>query len=284
MIVTIHRLRPTAAALVVAVLAGITSAAAADGASPWDGDQRSAVRLIAGSRASANAPIRAGVEIRLARGWHTYWRYPGDAGVPPRVEFKGSQNVKSVEVRYPVPKRLPEAGMVAIGYDRDVILPLAIVPQDATKPVLLRLALDYAVCEKLCAPAEGKAELTLTAGPSPMEPALAAAEARVPKTRALGEAGVLSVRSIKQEQGSAKPRVLVDVAAPAGTAVDLLAEGPTADWALPLPAPVAGAPAGLQRFAFELDGAPPGAPLHGITITLTAFAGEEAIEVAARLD
>ncbi len=284
MIVTIHRLRPTAAALVVAVLAGITSAAAADGASPWDGDQRSAVRLIAGSRASASAPIRAGVEIRLARGWHTYWRYPGDAGVPPRVEFKGSQNVKSVEVRYPAPKRLPEAGMVAIGYDRDVTLPLAIVPQDAAKPVLLRLQLDYAVCEKLCAPAEGKADLTLTAGPSSMEPALAAAEARVPKKRALGEAGALGILAIKQAEGSAKPRVLVDVAAPAGTAVDLLAEGPTADWALPLPTPVAGAPAGLQRFAFELDGAPPGAVLHGITITLTAIAGEEAIEVATRLD
>jgi DsbC/DsbD-like thiol-disulfide interchange protein len=283
MIVTIHRLRPTAAAL-VALFAGIASAAAADSGSPWDGDQRSAVRLIAGSRPSANAPVRAGIEIRLAHGWHTYWRYPGDAGVPPRIEFKGSQNVKSVEVRYPVPKRLPEAGMVAIGYDRDVILPLALVAQDATKPVVLRLQIDYAVCEKLCAPAEGKAELTLTAGASSMEPALAAAEARVPKKRALGEAGTLGLRSIKQEEGAAKPRVVVDVAAPAGTAADLLAEGPTADWALPLPTPVAGAPTGLQRFAFELDGAPPGAAFHGITITLTAIAGDEAIEVATRLD
>lgn len=277
-------LRLVAAAAAAFALAGATGTLAGGGASPWDGDQRSAVRLIAGSRTSSAAPLRAGVEIRLAPGWHTYWRYPGDAGVPPRLDFKDSQNVKSVEVRFPIPKRLPEAGMVAIGYDRDVILPLALVALDASKPVVLRLSLDYAVCEKLCAPAEGKAELTLAVGPSPLEATLAAAEARVPKKRALADAGPLSIRSVRREDGKAKPRLVVDVAAPAGARVDLLAEGPTPDWSLPLPTPVEGAPAGLQRFAFELDGAPPGASYRGIAITLTAIAGDDAIEVTTRLD
>src|SRR5262245_14165544 len=59
--------------------AGITTAAAGDHASRWDGDARSAVRLIAGSApVGTTAPLRAGVEIRLKSGWHTYWRYPGD--------------------------------------------------------------------------------------------------------------------------------------------------------------------------------------------------------------
>ena len=66
---------------------------------------------------------------------------------------------------------------------------------------------------------------------------------------------------------------MVDVAAPAGTAVDLFAEGPTPEWALPVPTPVDGAPAGLQRFAFELDGAPPGRRYQGALVTLTAVAG-----------
>ena len=142
--------------------------AAAEDASRWDGDARSAIRLIAGSR--SGDIVRAGVEIRLKPGWHTYWRYPGDAGVPPRFDFQGSQNIKSVDVRWPAPKRLPEAGMTAIGYDRDVILPLVIVPQDPAKPVVLRLKLDYAVCEKLCVPADGKAELALADGRRPSEP------------------------------------------------------------------------------------------------------------------
>jgi hypothetical protein len=78
--------------------------------------------------------------------------------------------------------------------------------------------------------------------------------------------------------------VLVDVAAPAGSPVELFAEGPTPDWSLPVPMAVAGAPAGLQRFVFDLDGAPPGVSYKGAQITLTAVAGAEAIEVATRLD
>jgi hypothetical protein len=64
----------------------------------------------------------------------------------------------------------------------------------------------------------------------------------------------------------------------------LFAEGPTAQWALPLPEPVAGAPAGLQRFAFVLDGLPPGEKASGATLRLTAVSGEKAVEVAFRLD
>src|SRR5262249_18013741 len=130
------------------------NAAAAEDTSRWDGDGRSAMRLIAGSSAPG-APVRAGIEIRLKLGWRTYWRYPGDAGVPPRFDFAGSQNLKSYEVLWPAPKRLPEGGMVTIGYDRDVIFPLVVVPQDPAKPVVLRLKLDYAICEKLCVPADG---------------------------------------------------------------------------------------------------------------------------------
>ena len=69
-----------------------------------------------------------------------------------------------------------------------------------------------------------------------------------------------------------------------GATPELFAEGPTADWALPVPSAVAGAPAGQQRFAFDLDGLPPDARPDGATLTLTAVAGEQAIEVPYRLD
>ena len=267
---------------VLALIAGASVGAAAEPASQWDGDAHSAVRLIAGSRAAAaTAPIRAGVEIRLMDGWHTYWRYPGDAGVPPRFDFAASQNVKSVEVLWPAPQPIAEHGLTAIGYLRGVIWPLAVVPQDPSKPATLRLKLDYAVCEKLCVPAEGKAELVLDGGPA-QDAALAAAEARVPKKRALGQNGALAVKSVRRADGP--PHVVVDVAAPPGASVALFAEGPTADWALPVPRAIAGAPAGLQRFVFDLDGAPPGAKYEGAALTLTAVAGDEAIEVATRLE
>ena len=229
--------------------------------------------------------FRAGVEIRLKEGWKTYWRYPGDSGVPPVLDFSKSQNVKAVTVRYPAPTRFSDGGGGnSIGYMGVVILPLHVVAQDASKPVTLNLKLDYAVCEKLCVPVEAKLELMLTGAETVNEAALNAAEARVPKPVAVGNDGTPSIRAVRREAGSGKPRVTVDVAAPAGAPVVLFAEGPTAQWALPLPEPVAGAPAGLQRFAFELDGLPPGEQATGAMLRLTAVAGDKAIEAGFRLD
>lgn len=229
--------------------------------------------------------LRAGVEIKLKDGWKTYWRYPGDSGVPPTFDFSKSQNVKSVTVLYPAPAKFPDgAGGHSIGYQGDVILPLHVVPQDARRPVMLDLKLDYAACEKLCVPAEAKLQLLLSGDPSKAEASVAAAEARVPRRTEIGAAGVPAIRAVRREAGPNKPRIVIDVAAPAGAPVTLFAEGPTAQWALPLPAPIAGAPAGLQRFAFELDGLPPGEQAEGATLRLTAVAGDQAIEAAFRLD
>jgi DsbC/DsbD-like thiol-disulfide interchange protein len=263
------------------VLLVAAPALAAD-ASAWDGDQRSAIRLITGtSRNEGGATIhRAGIEIRLARGWKTYWRYPGDSGVPPRFDFSKSSNVKSVSVRWPAPERLTDEGGTSIGYKHDVTFPLDVVPQDAGRPVALSLSIEYAVCEKLCVPAEGRADVTITGKLGKLDVTLAADEARVPKPAAVGANGVVSVRAVKRDGA----RVTVDVAYPANTAVDLFAEGPEPDWALPVPSPVAGAPAGQQRFAFQLDGLPSGATADGTTLKLTAVAGDQAIEVPYRLD
>jgi DsbC/DsbD-like thiol-disulfide interchange protein len=259
-----------------------TGAWAAD-ASPWDGDTHASLRLIAGSR-TGDAAARAGIEIKLPPGAKTYWRYPGDSGVPPRFDFAGSQNVKSVEILWPAPHRFSDDSGVTIIYKDDVTFPLRIVPQDAAKPVLLRLKADYAVCEKFCMPAEGHAELVLDGRRSELDQHLAAFEALVPKHAKLGDAAPLAVRAVRRDTSGDRPRVIVDVATPPGGPADLFAEGPTAEWALPVPEPVAGAPAGLQRFAFVLDGLPPGASADGAMLTFTLVSGADAVEVSTHLD
>jgi DsbC/DsbD-like thiol-disulfide interchange protein len=258
----------------------------ADDVSPWDGDARSSARLIAGSRATGSdaALLRAGIEIKLAPGWHTYWRYPGDAGVPPKIDLADSVNVATADVLWPAPQRLPEAGLVAIGYDKSFVLPLRVVPRERSRPVVLRLKLDYAVCEKLCVPAQARGELALTAGSPSQDAALGAAESRVPKKHALGEGDALIIRSVRREQGAGRGRVVVDVAAPAGERVELFAEGPSAQWSLPVPTAIEGSGDGSQRFAFDLDGAPPGESYNQLAVTLTAVSPKAAIEVATRLD
>jgi DsbC/DsbD-like thiol-disulfide interchange protein len=278
-----NRLRFTVALCAAGVAFGAVDASATEDASLWDGDARSGVRTIAGARPTNAAYLRAGVEIRLMRGWHTYWRYPGDAGVPPQFSFAGSRNVKHVDVLWPAPERMIDGGTTSIGYSTGLIFPLRVVPQAAGKPVALRLRLQYAICEKLCVPAEGRSELTLAAGRASHDAALTAAEGRVPKRLNLGEGGDLSIRSVRRERGAGnKERAVVDVAGPSG--VDLFAEGPNQQWALPVPTPVDGAPRGLQRFVFDLDGAPAGESYRGALLTLTAVAPGRSIEVSTRLD
>ena len=134
-------------------------------------------------------------------------------------------------------ERTVDSGGTSIGYSVGVIFPLRIVPQEVGKPVTLRLRLQYAICEKLCVPAEARSELTLASGRVSQDAALTAAEGRVPKRANLGEAGDLSIRSVRRERGTGdKERVVVDVAGPSG--VDLFVEGPNQQWALPVPTPV----------------------------------------------
>src|SRR5262245_20935285 len=126
-------------AVVVLGIAVAWPALAAD-ASPWDAGARSAVRLIAGVSTSDGGKkvLRGGIEIRLDPGWKTYWRYPGDSGVPPRFVFTRSENIQSVTVKWPAPNRFTDDSGQSIGYHDRVIFPLAIVPKDASRPVRLR--------------------------------------------------------------------------------------------------------------------------------------------------
>src|ERR1700733_11868650 len=282
-----------AAAALALVSAGAATARAQD-ATAWTQELHAAARLIAGAAATdaGSKSQRAGVEVRLDPGWKTYWRDPGDSGTPPTFDFAESTNVKSVSTEWPAPMRFDDgAGGHSIGYRDHVIWPLRVTPKDAAKPVSLHVKLHYAVCGKLCVPAEADLGLSLYGKRGAEDGALSAAEARVPRRVALAPAsdagGVLAVRSVHRELDEGRQRVVVEVAAPAGAAVELFAEGPTPDWALPLPEadkpPVAGATS-LRRFTFLLDGLPPNAQAEGATLTLTAVSSTDAVEVKARLD
>jgi DsbC/DsbD-like thiol-disulfide interchange protein len=274
---------PVVVAAVFALFIGVPRSPAAD-MSAWAGGARSSLRLIAGTPASGQGFLRAGIEIKLAPGWKTYWRYPGDSGVMPRFDFAGSTNMQSVAVDWPAPHAWRDAGGASIGYKEKVILPLRIVAQNPAQPVRLALAFDYAICERVCVPESGSAELRLPSTAPDEDAALAAAEAQVPKQGAVGTGEGVVIRAVAREGEWPRPRVVVDVAAPAGASVHLFAEGPTADWALPVPEPAGEARDGLHRFAFTLDGVPPGIDPKGATLRLTAVAGKEGIEAPYRLD
>jgi DsbC/DsbD-like thiol-disulfide interchange protein len=282
-----------AAAALALVSAGTATAHAQD-ATAWIQELHAAARLIAGAAATdaGSKSLRAGVEVQLDPGWKTYWRDPGDSGTPPTFDFAESTNVKSVSMQWPAPMRFDDgAGGHSIGYHDHVIWPLRVTPKDASKPASLHVKLHYAVCGKLCVPAEADLGLSLSGKRGTEDGTLAAAEARVPRHAALAPTsdagGVLAVRSVHRELDEGRQRVVVEVAAPAGAPVELFAEGPTPEWALPLPEadkPTIAGPISLRRFIFALDGLPPNAQAEGTTLTLTAVSPTDAVEVKARLD
>jgi DsbC/DsbD-like thiol-disulfide interchange protein len=272
---------PIRAGLAAAVFVlSVAPQARAQDSSPWQKDGHSAVRLLAGSR--SGAVLLGGIAFQLQPGWHTYWRTPGDSGVPPRIDFSKSENIEAVTILWPAPTKFADgAGGISLGYLKQVVLPLRIVAKNTDKPVTLRADINYAVCEKLCIPVEASAELAFTSVASTEDSALAAALDAVPKPATIGDPNPLTIRDVKRE---GKNGVLVDVAAADSAEVNLFVEGPTPDWALPVPKLLEHGPPGVKRFAFDLDGLPPGANPNGAALKLTLVGGERAYEFNVNLD
>lgn len=192
------------------------------------GDKTSELRLIAAENAS-DGLYRLGVEITLKEGALTYWRQPGDAGVPPIFSFDGSDNLAKAEVLYPAPTRIKEDEGEAFGYREKVVFPLHVTPRDKTRPVALKLTADYAVCERICIPAKSHVEMSLPpAHGNSQDAAIAAAEARVPRRLSEDEiARKLTLTPEKNSGTSASAALSWRLAwKDAAPATDLFAEAP----------------------------------------------------------
>jgi DsbC/DsbD-like thiol-disulfide interchange protein len=263
------------------LMSSLAIEACAQDASPWQRDGHSAVRLLAGSR--SGTVLLGGIAFQLQPGWKTYWRTPGDSGVPPRFDFSKSENIEAVTVLWPAPKKFDDgAGGSSLGYHDQVVLPLRIVAKSTDKPVTLRAAVNYAVCDKLCVPVEADVELAFTSVASTEDSVLFAALDTVPKPANVGDPNPLTIRDVKRE---GKSTVLVDVVAPSEARdINLFVEGPTPDWALPVPKLLEHSPSGVRRFAFELDGLPPGEKPEGAALKLTLVSGDRSYEFNINLD
>jgi DsbC/DsbD-like thiol-disulfide interchange protein len=271
--------RALIAFIALAGVCGSASVACAQDASDWVKDAHSALRLLAGSR--TGSVIMGGVEVQLQPGWKTYWRVPGDSGVPPRFDFSKSANIESVTPLFPAPRTFDDgAGGVSYGYAKNVIFPLRIVPKNPNEPVQLRATVHYAVCEKLCLPVEAEAELSFTSAASALDSLVATALNKVPKPVGTSEATPLAVRTFKR----VGDRVIVDVAAQNTDKLELFAEGPSPDWALPVPKRVEAPEKGIVRFEFKLEGLPANAKAEGAQLKLTLVGADGAFEYNVRLN
>jgi DsbC/DsbD-like thiol-disulfide interchange protein len=143
--------------LAIAICVSAGTAAVAQSTLPVEG------AILPGWR-EADGRHMSGLSLQLAPGWKTYWRAPGEGGIPPRFNWSGSENLADVEVRFPIPMVMDQNGLRSIGYDGDVIFPLLVTARDAGEPVRLRAEIEVGVCEEICIPMTLRLAANLPAG------------------------------------------------------------------------------------------------------------------------
>ncbi len=159
------------------------------------------MRLVAATTGAGRAArLRFGLEFRLDPAWKIFWRTPGEAGLPPHVDWDGLRNVAAVAVRWPRPVRFSEYGITSWGYRRHVVLPLVVTPKRPGARVVLAGLLRYQLCKEICILGEATLSLTLPAGAAAASPAAAIVARfarRVPVPLARSPLSGLTVRAVR---------------------------------------------------------------------------------------
>ena len=282
---TVMMLGGLAGLLAMLGLAAADWARASATSSEWGGHKTGRARLVSGMLPAdtvPGGPLYAGIHIKLEDGWKTYWRQPGDSGVPPQIDWAGSVNLAEARVLYPVPRRLPEAGMISLGYNREVVLPVAITAQDPTKPVELKLAFAYGVCKDICIPVEARLSLSIAPDAAAGEAGLIGAYlARVPLASGAGRP---SLASFAAELTGPAPRLVIEAVFPKGSdGADALIEVPGGELA-PLPVITERRGRDGVRFEARFTSADEAKRFAGkpLLITLVSTSGQAEVRVPAK--
>lgn len=129
----------------------------------------------------------AAVRLTLSDGWKTYWRAPGETGIPPSFNWRGSRNLDGIAITWPAPEVFTSGGAQTIGYTEQMVLPIEVHPSKDGKDVRLKGTIDFGLCSDVCVPASLDFDHTVDTG-AKRNPVIAAALAQRPYSPA--EAGV----------------------------------------------------------------------------------------------
>ncbi len=111
---------------------------------------------------AAGQPFLAALRLRLAPGWHTYWRNPGDAGVAPEIALHGPAGTTVGPVQWPAPERVREGDLMTYAYTGEVVLPMRVTP--GSGGATLTAEANWLVCKDICVPEHGVFRVDLPAG------------------------------------------------------------------------------------------------------------------------
>ncbi len=218
---------PTLVALSVGFIMWTGNAAHA-AATNWVGDSRAAVRLItATDHIAADSTLEAGLEFRFAKGWHGYWRTPGDAGIPPTVDWSASEDISGADISWPAPHRLVIEELQNSVYENNVVLPVKLHLKQAHTSVRVKASIEYAACSEICVPLQAELTLPLSTGavgPSAESVLINLAQKQVPGSPDAAGIDVIRTRFVVT---ASEPTLVVDLQSKSGAFIrpDLFVEG-----------------------------------------------------------
>ena len=180
--------------------------------------------------AQADGTQIAALRMSLAPGWKTYWRAPGDTGIPPQFFWQGSENISNVKISWPTPSIFYLSGLRSIGYQDELVIPLEIKPKEPGKQIRIKGEIDVGVCKDVCIPRTLSFDQQVAAGHSQRDPIIAAAMASQPYSAA--EAGVQSATcELSPIDGGLRISTTIVMPYAGGTEVAVIEPGDPQIWA-----------------------------------------------------
>lgn len=270
--------------LAVGVLAlGLLMGAVRDAqavSSEWKKGDFVAARLVSAvSGVGDLAVVPLGLELELKPGWKTYWRSPGDAGLPPQIDWAGSENLKEASLAYPAPHRFALFGLQSFGYNDHVTFPIRAALDAPDRALDLKAKVNVLVCEEICVPQMLDLSLAVPAGaasPGAEAQLIARFQSAVPGD---GRAAGLAIENVTEVTRDGKPALVVAATAREPFAApDAIAEVEP-PLALGQPEVQLGEAGRRALITLPLAGElPVGQALAGRAVTVTLVDGERAAE------
>jgi DsbC/DsbD-like thiol-disulfide interchange protein len=167
------------AAFLVVLIAGVSSADASENVSATLLSERAAIE--------PGRPFHVGLLMKMRRGWHTYWKNPGDSGMPLRITWSLPAGFKAGPIEWPAPERIAEKDLMSYGYDGEVLIPVEITPPAhvVADSVTIAGTFEWLECKDICLPGSATLNISLPVRPgqpaaSPNARAFAKARSRIP--------------------------------------------------------------------------------------------------------
>lgn len=135
-------------------------------ATPATAANTTAKLLLSQATARPGEAVWAGVQLRMAPGWHTYWENGGDSGAATKIDWTLPAGVTAGEIQWPTPEKNDAAGLITYVYHNEVVLlvPLSVASNAAAGPLELKAKVSWLECAELCLPASGSVSATLNIG------------------------------------------------------------------------------------------------------------------------